>query len=45
MTVHSCMHASVKMDSYSSLVSIDTEEIELSAPSAQARRQSERLLR
>ena len=39
------VHATVKMGSDSSPVSIDTEEIEQSAQSAQARRQSERLLR
>ena len=39
------MHATVKMDSDLSPLSTDTEEIEQSAMSAQARRQSERLLR
>ena len=39
------MHATVKTDSDSSPVSIDTEEIEQSAQSAQARKQSHRLLR
>ena len=39
------LHASVKMDSDSSAISIDKREIKQSVQSAQARRQSERLLR